>query len=925
MKLPIRFFTQIASPPFIPNVSLTQLIAKIAKSYRLDCIETEILLIIMSENKSGQDIRESLGSDLKYPRALIDICKKLGIPTEVNISTSWEHYLKAYFQKRISLLTGIDFETYKDTYRSVGCGDYQLYLNDSSREETLSRIQAVLDTIHNPKVAIEALENLKKALEITERTSEATLLAFQSVLSALPSFVERIATTSEFSATDISLLILNEMIFFLRKDDIANLKLQEQAPTIRLFVGRSKEFRDFDEILESGVRTLLVSGDGGIGKSTLCRQYMQRNFDTCLEFPTARQVSDLADVEKLVEEKLLELGEAPGKTFKSSLSKLKKKCQTSRVGILINDLDSVIDQDGNFFASHRKYSELIRFLGKPNTKAVTFITSCQRLINVDAEILEYPLRGLSLTDWRMFFSISRINISNEELRWTYKIFSGNAREMKLLAENYRGNHPFNLLRYCLERSHQSKNLQKLIESAFDKLQLSDSSSSYDLLVRVGCYQPQKSKISLSTEFIECLLWEHLKKGKQDIIADLCERSFLMNGSDGHYTVHPSILKEARNRLANSEDWFYAHRKAAQYWSESITTISEPSDARKALEAYYHYFTIQDYERAAEILIQKRQNCFQTDESLVRSLYKLGFRDLVEEAINDIKDKLIPGYRRAKLIHTLGALAWLKGDIHRAISYCNESIVLAQQGISVLPGSVEHKENLRIKLEEVKLNANLTKGLCLMGLGELDMALQTLEHVVDLAKRINYDKYSPSPYFYIAYILSFEHDEKSLKRALSIANHLFTLYESMPKDCMPSWITEYRLYHLGLAFTNLGEFNKAFLIHQRVLCSEKHSLYEQAKTKHYNGLACYYREHRMFKKALHFHSLAIDSFKKLNAWVDLAEAYFQEAVTRREVGEINMSIECAERAVSLFSKMNATAQKKRVADWIKASFTRDFVI
>ena len=927
MQLPNKFSTQKTSLPFIPKVSLTQLIAQIAKSYRLDCIETEILLIVMSENKSGQDIRESLGNDLKYPRVLIDICEKLGIPTEINLSIPWEHYLKSYFQERISMLTGLDFKSYQEWYKSIGCGSYLPYFHELSQKESiLSKLKQVTDTIHNPQAALTVIKELEALIERTCNAPEEMFAAFQDILLALPNFVKQIATTSEFSTTDVSLLLLNEIIFTLRREEKNSLTLQEEVPAIKLFIGRQQEFRDLDEAIASGVETILVTGPGGIGKSTLCRQYLQQNFETYLEFPTDRETSDLIDIKTILEEKLKEIGEVPGETFKASFAKLKNRLHSTRIGILINNLDSVIDQDGNFIPRHRRYLQLIRFLGQPDTQAVTFITSRHRLINIDVGIAEYSLRGLSINDWRVFFSTSGMHLKNQKLKWIHKMFAGSAREMEALLGKYHESSTFDILSYCLERVSPCNSLQRLVELELDELQLSAEDSSYKLLMRIGCYQTYEDSMPLSSGFIKALAWDIPDEEQQEIITNFVNRSLLTQvHSTSEYTVHSSVLAEAYRRLSDDKDWLIANRKIAEYWTRSVPVISDPIHARRALEAYYYYVVIQDYESAADVLIQKRKNCFNTDESLARSLYKLGFKEQLEEAIDKLRNELIPGYRRAKLIHTLGALSWLKGDIHKAISHCDEAIILAQQSLDASLESEGSKDGTIIRLREIELNANLTKGLCSMGLGELDIALQVLEHVVDLSKRLDYSKYSPSANFYIAYILSFKRDIKSRTRALSIANHLFTLYEKMSNESMPSWITEYRLYHLGLAFTNLGEYEKAFLIHQRVLKNKQCSLYQQAKTKHYNGLACYYRELKMLDKAVHFHNLAITSFKEINAWVDLAEAYFQEAITRRETGEIALSLERAMKAVQLFDKMNAQKQKERVLGWSNSSFNKDFVI
>lgn len=116
-----------------------------------------------------------------------------------------------------------------------------------------------------------------------------------------------------------------------------------------------------------------------MGKTTLARKYLQQEFDTFLEFPIAKETKDIASVESLIEEKLRQLGEEPGREFLVSIDRLKRKLQSERIGILIDNLEPALDSAGKLIETHRRYVELLRVLADPTVRSLTLITTRERL------------------------------------------------------------------------------------------------------------------------------------------------------------------------------------------------------------------------------------------------------------------------------------------------------------------------------------------------------------------------------------------------------------------------------------------------------------------------------------------------------------------------------------------------------------------
>jgi transcriptional regulator with XRE-family HTH domain len=89
------------------------------------------------------------------------------------------------------------------------------------------------------------------------------------------------------------------------------------------FVGREAAITRLNE-LSLGAKVVLIQGAGGVGKTTLARNYLAAKFgDKIIEFPIAKETKDISSVEGLLEQSLRSLGEEPGRDFGVSLLRLK--------------------------------------------------------------------------------------------------------------------------------------------------------------------------------------------------------------------------------------------------------------------------------------------------------------------------------------------------------------------------------------------------------------------------------------------------------------------------------------------------------------------------------------------------------------------------------------------------------------------------
>ncbi|MEH2400574.1 AAA family ATPase [Nostoc sp.] len=105
--------------------------------------------------------------------------------------------------------------------------------------------------------------------------------------------------------------------------------------------------------------------------------------------------------------------------------------------------------------------------------------------------------------------------------------------------------------------------------------------------------------------------------------------------------------------------------------------------------------------------------------------------------------------------------------------------------------------------------------------------------------------------------------------------------------------------------------KSFELCQRAIFNSEQNNFTQIKAKAISCMAELFREEGEFTRAIFHHSEAIEILDKIGAKSDLAEAYYQLALTHKKMGEIEQSRESFVQAIALFHEMQAPRQVEKV--------------
>jgi len=685
------------------------------------------------------------------------------------------------------------------------------------------------------------------------------------------------------------------------------------------FVGRDRAIKDLDHLVSLGTKLILMQAQGGVGKTTLARKYLQQKFGSFLEFPIAKETQNITSVESLLEERLRQLNEEPGREFGVSLDRLKRKLQIERMGILIDNLEPALDENGKFIQPHRRYVELLLVLADPSVQSVTLITSRHHLHECDVTFAHYALEGLSEEAWQQFLKSRQIQTNATALTGIHNAYGGNAKAMEILTSDIKTYSSGDLEKYW--RANQQdllnhRSLENLVVSQFNRLQQSNPTA-FKLLCRLGCYRYQDVP-SVPVEGLFCLLWDVAEGQRLRVVNKLLRDYSLVEFKDGEYWLHPVIRAEAIARLRTSEDWEIANHKAAEFWTESIKTVETIEDALKAFEAYHHYIVIICFEQAAEIIIETRNSEYGNDEHLGRSFYRLGLMNQMISSINKIIKELDSDYPVSRLYNILGDLYWMTGYIHKAIECHSLSRNVAIECVNTKANNSKFKN---IWLKWLDINGLFNIGLCTIEMWEIEDAINIFKDVVQQVKE-KIHCCSENEYHLLCVT-----DINSLcciaflQSCLGYRKEVYNLINQsleQTKDKLiyfDSWSRGYNPLFLGLAYKNLLETEKAFQMYQLAIAYAEESHYIQVKAKALYSLAELYRIQGEFETALAHHSEAIELLDKIGAKCDLAEAYYQLGLTYQKMGETEKSQTNFDLAIQLFTEMEAPKQVEKVQNAI----------
>lgn len=393
---------------------------------------------------------------------------------------------------------------------------------------------------------------------------------------------------------------------------------------------------------------------------------------------------------------------------------------------------------------------------------------------------------------------------------------------------------------------------------------------------------------LPIESLLALLWDIAEdKHRRRLIKVLRDRSLIKTQYDEYY-LHPVIREAALSRLkTNNQEWRLANIQSAIFWEKSVNEIITASDVVKALEAYYYYFEIGEFEQACNVLLKKRDSPWKEGERLTTSFYRLGLLTRITDLIVNVIDHIQPNPSLGTLYNTLSSIYWLRDNITNSLVFCDRAQEIASQ----------------FSLSNLMVMCLQNKGICKIAQWDLESAIQLFQASALLEGDNCSCEYSATSLSCLAFL---QHHLGSNNKVCQLADKA---YKRIFQSTRPT--TVYCSIYLALTYKALGETEKFLMILHRNISYCEESNHIQVKAKSLVSLSSFYAESKNFTQALSKNLEALEILDRIGAKGDLAEAYLQLALTYKAMGEVVKSIEFRDIAISLFTDMQTPKQITRV--------------
>jgi tetratricopeptide (TPR) repeat protein len=688
--------------------------------------------------------------------------------------------------------------------------------------------------------------------------------------------------------------------------------------TAAMVEDRPSAIAHLNTLVSQGISVIVIQGEGGLGKTTLAQRYLQtQDFEVVLELLMAKETENLTPAERVVEEWLKrDLEEEPGREFGVTLARLKRHLQTRRIGILIDNLEPALDHQGCLIHPHRAYVELLRVLADPCNLSLTLITSRDRLCEAEIMVEHYRLPGLPLVAWQQFLETQDIKLDETTLTQVHTTYGGNAKALRVICGAIQEDYEGDLVAYWHD-NHQdplhATTLKNLVTGQITRLQHLDPTA-YHLLCRLGCYRYQDIP-KLPKAALLVLLWDVESTHQEQVIRSLRNRS-LVEFHRGYYWLHPVIRAEAIARLRQRPDWITAHQRAAQFWTQSVTTLATLTDALTAWEAYHHYVEIKEFEAASQVILKSRHNQWGQFLPLGSALYRMGLLQPVLTAIHEILTQITSEANLSELYNILGDLHWITGQIHEALACQEKSIITARQCLQSMttPLQSEPKDSQQKIYQHrsyyfrmLEIDSFLSMGLYNIDLWNLEVAVTHLEQVIQLAQNTAHYRWAQKASACLALVKSYL-GQPSVAYTLAQESYRSILKEQS-LESMGRCV--YFIQILGQTYTNLGDLSTALDLYRQAIRFAEDSHYLQVKAKILSGMAEIDRLQGELDAALPRHRQAIALLEEIGAKCDLADAHYQFGLTLCHRGDDRQASDHFAQAVQLFTDIQAPQQVERV--------------
>ncbi len=499
-------------------------------------------------------------------------------------------------------------------------------------------------------------------------------------------------------------------------------ELSEYPPRLKEFVTHNRA----DELTKALIylqdhRILLISGIGGVGKTTLARALIEtRPANVPLPFwfdfgkITDATLGDVLErlarymkaptIARFKEEKK----EAGQDDINRLIGELQKREQ---IWLIFDNLETMLDENMKFcdldmdllFTSLRGTTHNAKII--VTSRILPLLRNEKSLIDIVYEEKQ-DLKGLKIN-----FAVDYLikngldGVEHKKLEELAVGVDGHPLALKLLIELVKKSGISDTLNDLSIYQERKEDTIKKARRLFDKL----AGDEKELLERISVFRQPESRTAIKKMFTD--------KTSKDAVEKLIDKSLLETDHKGKYWLHPLVREFAYDNLENK---IKVHELACKYYL-SLTLPekrTKKEDVQPLIEAHYHACMSKDYDKAADIIFEHDLHKDLDRLGNYRTLIELYNRVLPKDSLRD-KPLLRDIKTSNRVIGNLANTYYSLGDAKKALEYYEKALKNAQEIVA------------QIKRYEGRWFGGL--GTAYYAFGDIEKAIEHYEKALKIAQ------------------------------------------------------------------------------------------------------------------------------------------------------------------------------------------------